>query len=623
MIQLSNISLHFGDRSLFKAVDYQVNPSDKIGLVGKNGAGKSTLLKLISGAMRPDNGQVSYPNGTKIGYLTQDIDGNLGVTVRDYVSAGQGEISNLESRIEEIGNILANDPDPSPDLYDELADLHTRLAMVDGGSLQEEVSRVLNGLGFQESEMDNTLDTFSGGWQMRAVLAKLLIDKPDVLLLDEPTNHLDIHSIFWLEKYLKSYQGAMILISHDRRFLDSTIDKIVEVMNGRLTEYKCVYSKYLIKREELVEQNQREYENQQKYIEKTEQLINKFRAKKNKAVFAQSLIKKLDKMEKVELAETDDSRIALRFPAPERSGKVVLKCADIAKSYGEKSVIKSSSFEIERGDKRCLVGGNGSGKSTLIRMITGEEKYQGDIDLGHNVKLGYFAQDSQDDLDRNKTVFEIIDDIAVGDVRKKVRTILGSFLFSGEDTEKKVSVLSGGEKTRLALCKLMLEPYNFLILDEPTNHLDIRSKEILQQALKAFEGTVLVVSHDREFVGGLTDKLLHVDNGHVKPFYYGVDEYLDKHGNQDLGPAKSKPAEVKPSNSELDYKERKRIKNRIAKLERDIAKLEKEASELKEKVNDLDAEQQQQAFERFKQIDDETLQMMSEWEDLSEKASDF
>ncbi len=619
MITLANIELYFGQRCLFNQVSYQINPGDKLGLVGKNGAGKSTLLKLISGKIKPDNGQIAFSKGIKLGYLEQDITENSTQELIEYVVSGKSDVSSIQNRIDEIGEILATNPNPNPNLYDELSELHITLDMFNAASVQEEAERVLQGLGFKQTDMKRPLSEFSGGWQMRAVLAKLLIDNPDVLLLDEPTNHLDIHSIYWLENYLKTFKGSLILISHDRTFLDSCVRKIVDINQAKLQEYKCNYSQFLVRKEEMLEQNKREFQNQQKDIEKTQVLINKFRAKKNKAAFAQSLIKKLDKMDKVELAERDNSKIALRFPKPERSGKVVLSAKDVSKSYGNNEVLLQSDLEIERGQKLAFVGANGSGKSTLIKMINEEINFKGDIELGHNVKLGYFAQDSQDELDPKKTVFETIDDIAVGDVRKQVRTILGSFLFGGEDVEKKVSVLSGGERTRLALCKLMLQPYNFLILDEPTNHLDILSKDILCDALKNFEGTVLVVSHDREFVGQLTEELIHIADKRLKYFHYGIQEYLDKFGEQ-YAPAKKEKKQDSNSNTEgdgLSYKELKKLKNKVGKLERDVAKYEQELEELRAKLALNEFVNDKKLQERSYELEILIENTMEEWEESS------
>ncbi len=619
MITLANIELYFGQRCLFNQVSYQINPGDKLGLVGKNGAGKSTLLKLISGKIKPDNGQISFSKGIKLGYLEQDISENSTQGLIDYVVSGKSDISSIQDRIDQIGDILATNPDPNPNLYDELSELHITLDMFNAASVQEEAERVLQGLGFKQTDMKRLLSEFSGGWQMRAVLAKLLIDNPDVLLLDEPTNHLDIHSIYWLENYLKTFKGSLVLISHDRTFLDSCVDKIVDINQAKLQEYKCNYSQFLVRKEEMLEQNKREFQNQQKDIEKAQELINKFRAKKNKAAFAQSLIKKLDKMEKVELAERDNSKIALRFPKPERSGKVVLSAKDISKSYGDNKVLLTSDLEIERGQKLAFVGANGSGKSTLIKMINDEINYEGEIELGHNVKLGYFAQDSQDELDPKKSVFETIDDIAVGDVRKQVRTILGSFLFGGEDVEKKVSVLSGGERTRLALCKLMLQPYNFLILDEPTNHLDILSKDILCDALRNFEGTVLVVSHDREFVGQLTEKLVHIADKRLKYFHYGINEYLEKFGEQYVPAKKQKKGDADKGTDEsgLSYKELKKLKNRVGKLERDVAKYEEELETVRAQLALNDHVNDKKLQERAYELEILIENTMQEWEESS------
>ena len=514
MLLLNNISLNFGGHDLYKNVSMQVKPKDKIGLTGKNGAGKSTLLKLILGAEKPSSGTISITKGFKLGYLPQELDHHSSSSIFNELVSANKEVVSINNRLDAINLELTSRTDYESTSYlailDELSELNERLIQLDGDNLNKDAEMLLKGLGFNQNELDRPYNEFSGGWKMRVEIAKLLIQKPDVLLLDEPTNHLDIESIEWLEKYLKSYSGIILLISHDRQFLDNITNRTVEISKSKFYDYNCNYSTYLKQREEELLQQISAKKNQEKYVQHTQQLINKFRAKKNKASFAQSLIKKLEKLEDIEIDTLESGGMKFSFPEPIASGKVALTVKKLTKSYPEKEVLNNIDFSISRGDKISLVGKNGTGKSTLIKSIVKDVSFQGEVIQGHNINVGYFAQDETTKLDPNKTVFETIDDVAVGEIRKKIRQILGSFLFSGDDVEKKVKVLSGGEKTRLSLCKLLLEPYNFLILDEPTNHLDIISKEILKEALEGYTGTLIIVSHDRDFLDGLTEKVFYI-----------------------------------------------------------------------------------------------------------------
>ncbi|MCK6649550.1 MAG: ATP-binding cassette domain-containing protein, partial [Bacteroidia bacterium] len=497
MISVNSVTVSFGGYDLFDNVSFLVNPKDRIGLAGKNGAGKSTMLKLLAGLQNPTKGEISKPNDFKIGYLPQDMIHQQGKTVFEETATAFQEMQKLEDRLVVINHELETRTDYESDSYmkiiDELTEITHRLDVIGANNRDEEIEKILKGLGFERTDFNRPTAEFSGGWRMRIELAKILLQKPDILLLDEPTNHLDIESIQWLEEFMETYSGSVMLISHDKQFLDTVTNRTIEISNNKIYDYKTNYSRYLVLRQERREQQENAAKNQQKIINQTEVLIDKYRAKASKAAFAQSLIKKLDRMEIVEVDESDNATMFFKFPPPAHSGKIVLTVEHAGKKYGEKQIFSDANFILTKGEKIALVGRNGEGKSTMIKMIAKQIDFDGNVTLGHSVMMGYFAQDQAEKLDKTKTVFQTIDELAVGDIRKQVRTLLGSFLFGGDDIDKKVSVLSGGERGRLALCKLLLEPYNFLVLDEPTNHLDIRSKEILKKAIQDYEGTVILV----------------------------------------------------------------------------------------------------------------------------------
>ncbi len=619
MLLLNNISLNFGGYDLYKNVTLQIKSKDKIGLTGKNGAGKSTLMKLILGMERPSSGDISITKGFKLGYLPQELDYHSSSTIFNELVNANKEVVSITDRLDEINQQLTTRTDYESDSYlailDELSELNERLIQLDGDNLNKEAEMLLKGLGFDQSEINLTYNEFSGGWKMRVEIAKLLIQRPDVLLLDEPTNHLDIESIQWLEKYLKSYSGIIILISHDRQFLDNITNRTVEISKSKFYDYNCNYSNYLKQREEELLQQIAAKKNQEKYVQHTQQLINKFRAKKNKASFAQSLIKKLDKLEDIEIDSFESGGMKFTFPEPIPSGKVALTVNKLAKSYPEKEVLKNIDFSISRGDKISLVGKNGTGKSTLIKSIVKDISFNGEVIHGHNINVGYFAQDETTKLDPNKTVFQTIDDVAVGEIRKKIRQILGSFLFSGDDVEKKVKVLSGGEKTRLSLCKLLLEPYNFLILDEPTNHLDIVSKEILKEALERYTGTLMIVSHDRDFLDGLTDKVFYIKNKELKIYYEGLKQFLESYYTE-TNQIKKQSAKKEDKSSSVNYK---KLSNRLKTIERKIESLEAELSQTQQFVNEnaSNTDLVQEKFTLIKKVKKDIEKKYEEWAQVS------
>jgi ATP-binding cassette subfamily F protein 3 len=598
MLQVSGIELHFGGRTLFDGVGFQANAGERIGLAGRNGAGKSTLMKVIAGFVQPEKGSVSLAGEARIGYLEQDAEELSAGTVMDAALSGFTELKNAELRLDKLNDELTQRQDYESDEYmaliEEVSHLSERLAVLDASRAEEEAERILTGLGFDRDALRKPVKELSGGWRMRVVLARLLVSKPDILLLDEPTNHLDIESIFWLEKFLKNFQGVIILVSHDRHFLDSVTNRTVEVSAGKVRDYKLPYTKYLDKREEEREIEERAFNNQQKYIKQTEQLIDKFRAKASKASFAQSLIKKLDRLERVEIEDDSYNPMNLRFPEAPASGRIVVEGKTLNKAYPGKPIFSAADFVINVGEKVALVGKNGMGKTTLIRLILGNEAPDsGTIETGYNVRVGYYAQDAHEHLNPNDTVFDTIDRLAKGDMRTRVRGLLGSFLFSGDDIEKKVGVLSGGEKSRLVLCSLMLEKYNFLILDEPTNHLDILSKEVLKEALRKYTGSLLIVSHDREFLNGLTDRVFEIYNRRIAVHFGGIEEHMKRLEDRD----KANKTPAKRSNVEAEAprvitppakKEDKTLQNKIAKLEREIDQAEGELKKLEEMISNLD-----------------------------------
>jgi ATP-binding cassette, subfamily F, member 3 len=638
MIDINGLGLFLPDGYLFKDVGFQLVAGDKVGLTGKNGAGKSTMLKIISEEQAPSEGRVNKAKDLKIGYLTQDIHIEQShLTVYDFVFQSNKEILDLEEKLEDCNNQLTTRTDYESDSYAELlnnvTDYNDRFNVIGGHEFPEKVSRVLQGLGFLNESIHQQLNSFSGGWQMRAVLAGILVNEPDILLLDEPTNHLDIISISWLENYLKSFTGCLLLISHDRRFLDNVTNRTLEINRGKVYDYRMNYSKYLIKREEEFEQQIIAKKQQDKEIKKTEELINKFRAKSSKASFAQSLMKKLDGIDKIEVDQREDMAFNIKFPLSKPSGRRVLELDSIEKKFGDKVVLNKLDQVLDRGEKIALIGANGTGKSTLVKVISKEENFSGKVEYGHNVDLGYFSQNEADLLDQEASVFDTIDRIAVGEVRNRIRAILGGFLFSGEAVEKKVKVLSGGEKNRLGLCRLIVSPSNLLILDEPTNHLDISSKEVLKEAIKRYEGTVIVVSHDREFLDGLVDKIWEIDNGVINEHYGSVDEFLK---NKDFQMQELLSAGKKNKNvekvvvveeesaavSQERTKELKKLKTRLNTCERDIEKLEQEKKESDKVLAELDYSNEDlsaKTLANHAEIEKKLASRMQDWEEITMK----
>lgn len=531
-ISINSLKVEFSAKCLFDNISYIINPKDKIALVGKNGAGKSTMLKIIAGLQKPTSGNVAMPRDTTVGYLPQHITVSDTSTVIDEVRSAFSHVDEMRARLDEINHQLATRTDYESDAYQELIEamtsLNDRLAMEESENFEAEMEKTLIGLGFLRSDFNRPTSEFSGGWRMRIELAKILLRRPDVLLLDEPTNHLDIESIQWLENFLITKANAVVLVSHDRAFIDNVTNRTIEISLGKIYDYSVNYSKYLVLRQERLEQQMRAYQNQQKMIQDTEDFIERFRYKATKSVQVQSRIKQLAKIERIEVDEVDTSHLNLKFPPAPRSGDYPVIADNVGKAYGDHQVFDHATFTIKRGEKVAFVGKNGEGKSTLVKCIMGEIPFTGTLKIGHNVKIGYFAQNQATLLDGEITVFDTIDRVAVGDIRTKIRDILGAFMFGGEASDKKVKVLSGGEKTRLAMIRLLLEPVNLLILDEPTNHLDMKTKDILKQAIKDFNGTVIVVSHDREFLDGLVEKLYEFGGGQVKECLGGIYEFLEK-----------------------------------------------------------------------------------------------
>jgi len=638
MVSINGVTVSFGGYNLFDNVSFLINPKDRIGLAGKNGAGKSTMLKILAGYQTPTKGEVSRPKDCKIGYLPQDMTHQHGRTVYEETESAFEEIKQLQAKLNDINHQLETRTDYESDAYmdliHDLTDINERLNIIGADNTEEEIEKVLIGLGFQRKQFHMQTSEFSGGWRMRIELAKLLLQKPDVLMLDEPTNHLDIEAIQWLEDFMEIFSGAVILISHDKTFLDTVTKRTIEIVNQKIYDYKTNYSHYLILRQERKQQQENAQKNQQKMIDQTEVLIDKFRAKASKSAMAQSLIKKLDRLDRVEVDDMDTASVRFRFPPPAHSGKIVITAEHAGKSYGDKLIFKDANFIITKGEKIGLVGRNGEGKSTMMKMIANKIKYDGTIQLGHNILMGYFEQDQEEKVDLDKTVFETIDELAVGDVRRQVRSLLGSFLFQGDDIDKKVKVLSGGERGRLALCKLLLEPYNLLLLDEPTNHLDIKSKEVLKQSLQDYEGTLVMVSHDRDFMTGMCDRLFEFRDGHVKEYLCDIKEFmeirkverlneldLDKSGVKAVPVAEKK---VAPS-SDFEAAEKKKIQTQIVsqikKVEEQIEKLEAEIKSLDTKLADPAAYEEltknPNFFNSYNKLKKDLEVEMTKWEDLS------
>lgn len=639
MINLEDIGIHLPQGFLFRNIGVQINKGDKVGLVGKNGAGKSTMLRLIAGDLAATEGRIHKPKDCTIGYLKQDIKIDTTKSVFEYLNTSNLILTTINLRIDEINRALVERTDYESDAYlgllDELGDLNHEFNVHEGFLWEEKITSTLKGLGFNDEELASPLNTFSGGWKMRAELAKILVNNPDAVLLDEPTNHLDIISISWLENYLKTFEGAVMVISHDRLFLDNVTKRTLEITQGKLLDFAFAYSKYKLVRAEELDRLGDAAKQQEKDIKHTEELINKFRAKKNKAAFAQSLIKKLEKTERIQVDNDSVSSMNIKFPLSKQPGKWVLELEDAGKSYGEKLLFKNVNITVGREEKIALLGANGTGKSTLLKLVMGKIEAEGTVNYGHNVNVAYFAQDQAEKLDKTKTVFETVDDIALGEIRTSLRSVLGAFLFSGDDAEKKVGVLSGGERTRLALCQLLLSPSNFLILDEPTNHLDIQSKEVLKSALQQYEGTFIVVSHDREFLEGLTNRIWDIQDHTLKIHHYGVQEFLKRklsveptkaNLKQQNAPVKQKVAKV--SEVKLSYEEQKELKrkknkfnNQVNRAEQAIEKLEKRIAELDLVIADLDysdEEKSKKVLEEYDQQKKDLDAQMELWEQGTE-----
>lgn len=602
MISVEGLTVEFGGFTLFDDVSFVVNKKDRIALVGKNGAGKSTMLKIFAGLQSPTAGTISVPKETTIGYLPQQMKLADTQTVREEAEQAFEHIHEMEKEMERLNLQLAERTDYETESYQKLIDRVTHLTehfqMMGGNNYHAELERTLIGLGFTRNDFDRPTSEFSGGWRMRIELAKLLLRKPDVLLLDEPTNHLDIESIQWLENFIATRANAVILVSHDRAFIDNTTFRTVEIELGKIYDYKVKYSEYVVLRQERREQQLRAFENQQKKLADTEAFIERFRYKATKSVQVQSRIKQLEKVERIEVDEVDTAMLNLKFPPAPRSGSYPVIVEDLAKRYGEHLIFEHATFTINRGDKIAFVGKNGEGKSTLVKCIMGEiTDFTGKLQLGHNVKIGYFAQNQAQLLDENLTVFDTIDYVAQGDIRTKIRDILGAFMFGGEASDKKVKVLSGGEKTRLAMIRLLLEPVNLLILDEPTNHLDMRSKDVLKDALKEFDGTVIVVSHDREFLDGLVDKVYEFGNKRVVEHLGGIYDFLERKKLDSLQELERSAqaasdvaaADVQPTQNKLSYEARKEQSKAIKKVEKAIAESEKKIADLEKSIAAIEA----------------------------------
>jgi ATP-binding cassette subfamily F protein 3 len=627
MIQFDQVSYFLPQGYLFEKVKVQMNKGDKIGLVGKNGAGKSTLLKLISKELNPSEGNIIIPKECSIGYLKQELHFNSDQGLKNYLLTSNKELNRIQNRLDQINTELTTRTDYESssylDLLNELNELNEELDLLEGYKWAEKIETTLKGLGFSQDDFEKAVSEFSGGWKMRLELARILVNKPDILLLDEPTNHLDILSIGWLEKFLIKFEGIVIIISHDRLFLDAITKRTLEISLKKIFDFPYAYSKYKIKREEENLLRANEKKQQEKDIKQTERLISKFRAKSSKAAFAQSLIKKLEKTEIIEVENSNEGAIKIQFPLSIQPGKKVLEIEDLQKSYGEKQILNRLSMTIGRGEKIALLGANGTGKSTLLKCINGETDFKGSIHIGHNVNITYFAQDQADQLDKSKTVFETVDDVAKGEIRLKLRSILGSFLFSQDDITKKVSSLSGGEKTRLALCQLLLSPSNFLILDEPTNHLDIASKNVLKQALLSYEGTFVVVSHDRDFLHGLTNRIWDIKDKKVRIHFDDVQEYLKSiQGEKETSHLKSEVVKIdkKYKPEKTSNREEKKLEKEIKRLERKIEETDAQIKGLELKIQNpssLSENEKNELYFEHAEKSREAQELMEKWEKKS------
>jgi len=644
MISLNKVSISFGGFDLLHSSSFLIQPDDRIGLIGKNGAGKTTLLKLIAGKLEPSSGEVSLPKDTTIGYLPQEMKLTDTQTLVDETMLAFDKILKIEKKIAALNNEISSETDFHSDGYlkklDKLSELNERYSILGGDNYQAELEQTLLGLGFERTDFNRPTSEFSGGWRMRVELAKLLLKKPDLILLDEPTNHLDIESIQWLENFLKNYKGSVVLVSHDKAFLDAVCNRTIEISLGRITDQKMKYSDFVEWKKEQREVQLASYRNQQKMIEDTEKFIERFRYKATKAVQVQSRIKQLEKLDRIEIEEEDKSTINIKFPPAPRSGRVVVEAKAISKRYGENLVLDDINLNVENGDNIAFVGRNGEGKTTLVRIILNELDHEGFLKLGHNVKVGYFAQNQAQLLNENLTVLETIDEIATGDARTKIRDILGAFLFSGEDVEKKVKVLSGGEKSRLAMIRLLLEPVNLLVLDEPTNHLDMQSKEILKNALIHFSGTIIVVSHDREFLDGMVDCVFEFRNKKIKQHLGGIYEFLQKKkmeslkeleaANKKSQSRKSSDRKAVSNTMDLSFEERKEISKSITRFEKkventedEIEKLETEISEMDEKLSSSGVVNDNSVFKKYDELKATLDETLKRWEKEHEELENW
>ena len=644
MISIENLSVEFGVKPLFTDVSYVINRHDRIALVGKNGAGKSTMLKIIAGLQQPTRGRVSKPKELTIGYLPQVMVLSDTLTVRQETEKAFSDTITLEQHLESLNQQLADRTDYESDEYQELIEemtnLNEQLTMINSNNRDAEIEKTLLGLGFERKDFDRPTSEFSGGWRMRIELAKILLQRPDLLLLDEPTNHLDIESIQWLEKFLATNSATVLLISHDRAFLDNVTNRTIEITCGTIHDYNVNYSKYVVLHAERIEQQRRAYENQQKMIEETRDFIERFRYQATKAIQVQSRIKQLEKIVPIEIDEVDNSRLNLKFPPAPRSGDFPVICNGVEKSYGDHLIFKDVEFMIRRGEKVAFVGRNGEGKSTLVKCIMDQIPFNGELKIGHGVKIGYFAQNQAQLLDENLTVFDTIDRVAVGDIRTRIKDILGAFMFGGENIEKKVKVLSGGERSRLAMIRLLLEPVNLLILDEPTNHLDISSKQVLKDAIKAFDGTAIIVSHDRDFLDGLVSKVYEFGNQRVREHLCGIYEYLEKKNLDSLqelekkdktaDKASDKTAAEQPAkplmSDTLSFEEQKDLKRKRSQLEKTVKATEKQISDLEQEISELETKMttpegssDQNLYIRHGQLRQELEAATEKWMEASEE----
>ena len=639
MISVNNLSLYFGGQDIFKDISFMVNKGDKIGLVGKNGAGKSTLLNILSKNLTPNKGNVSIPNGLIVGYLTQDLDFEDGRTVIEEAQTAFDFLNTIKARLDHVDKELNERTDYETasylELISEFNELEERYRMSGGNDVQSEMSQVLAGLGFTQYDFDRQTTEFSGGWRMRIELAKMLLKKPNILLLDEPTNHLDIESIIWLENWLKKYNGAIVLVSHDKFFLDSITNRTIEVAFAKINDYKAPYTKYLDLRKDRIEKQIQAKKNQDKFISETKVLINKFRAKKNKAAFAQTLITKLERLEIIHVEKEDVGSMQFRFPPAPHSGKLSLEINNVSKSYDDLKVLTNLDMQIVKGDKIAFVGKNGEGKSTLAKMVVNEIDFEGEIKLGHQVKIGYYAQNQADFLDEDITVLQTIENAVTEHTKSNVRTILGSFLFSNDDVSKKIKVLSGGERARVALCKLLLEPYNLLVMDEPTNHLDIQSKTLLKKALLNYDGSLIVVSHDREFLQGLSQKVYEFKNQKIREYIGDIDTFLSEKDLENFKQLESSQKDQKviskdKNQEQLSYNENKKRKSDINKLKNSIGKIEKKIEQLEIVLKQKDTElsdpdkfkelsSDSNFFDVYKQEQNSLKDLEKKWADQTEE----